>query len=153
MTKKLMTILATLAIACALCFALISCESADNKANFVGTWQAETLEFYDGTIYNLTNNTATTADGTTVDHDNSDRARSITLNQNGTGSTSRNGYKYDMTWVADSATQIIVTYKNEAFGISRDEVYTLRDGKLIEELDKDEIYGDSGLKEVIYIKE
>lgn len=93
--------LIALAAACAiaLCIGLVGCSGADksdNKANFVGTWNAVSVSSPEiGTL---------TADdlksfGLTV---------SLELKDDGTGQFDIMGDKMDVTWSADSATQITV---------------------------------------------
>lgn len=68
MKRKLTSILLTVACVCSLCIILTGC--TDNKANFVGTWQAESIETDTGTIIDPKNQVITYSNGVIVDIQN-----------------------------------------------------------------------------------
>lgn len=148
MREKLFRILLLTTCLCLSLITLTGCN--DNKSTFVGTWQAESVEFENGDIYNIDEQYKKYANGDiiyletglikyadgTEDHtynipDFKNITQSIKLNQDGSGSIKTDLATYEITWVADSATKITLTRSLEMFGIVQDSTFTLTDGKLV----------------------
>lgn len=144
MKKKLITILLATVFACSLCAILASC--SDNKANFVGTWTAETIES-NGQIVNYKDKTITSSDGSVMNMQDNELAGqlseyvfSLTLNQDGSAimtNSALGGAGIDCNWSADNADEITITYTNDMIGLTYSYKANMVDGKLVLDTNED----------------
>lgn len=112
MKQKLIAIVMAAACACALCFVLVGC--GDNKANFVGDWELETIE----------SDSMGTIDATVLKQMN--MSVTLTLNEDGSADFVMFGQSIDATWVENGAATMTLTLSGEG-----DAVFVLSsDGKL-----------------------
>lgn len=144
MKKKLIAIVLTALCVCSLCAVLASC--SDNKAAFVGTWNAEIVES-NGQVVNYADKTITSPDGSVMNmQDNeltdqlSEYVFSLTLNQDGSAIMTNSmlgGAGIDCKWSVDNANEITITYTNDMLGLTYSYNADLVDGKLVLDTNED----------------